>query len=47
MTMLPDGPGADEAFQLLSRQSQNTNIKLRDIAAAIVESQHRSRDTAT
>ena len=33
----------DEAFTILSRLSQDTNRKLRDIAAALVENAHRQR----
>ncbi|HVL32609.1 MAG TPA: ANTAR domain-containing protein, partial [Actinomycetota bacterium] len=36
---------ADEAFDVLRRISQTTNVKLRDVAVKIVEStQRRSRD---
>lgn len=36
---------ADEAFQVLCRQSQNSNTKLREVAAAIVASAQRRADT--
>lgn len=36
---------ADEAFAILTRLSQSTNRKLRDIAAALVEQASRPRDT--
>ncbi len=32
---------AEDAFQLLARESQNTNIKLRDIAARVIDAAHR------
>lgn len=35
------GITADQAFAELSRQSQNTNVKLREVAARLVASQHR------
>lgn len=39
--MASTGGTADEAFDLLRQQSQNLNEKLRDVAADIVEHQHR------
>lgn len=33
---------ADAAFQMLSRESQNTNVKLRDLAARVLETARRS-----
>jgi AmiR/NasT family two-component response regulator len=32
--------GPDEAFQILTKLSQDTNRKLRDVAAALVASAH-------
>ena len=37
------GIGAEQAFHELSRESQNTNTKLRDLAARLVESTSRPR----
>jgi GAF domain-containing protein len=37
------GATADQALAELSRQSQNTNVKLRDVAARLVASQQRPR----
>ena len=35
--MTRHGISAEQAFQQLSHESQNTNIKLRDIAARLVQ----------
>jgi AmiR/NasT family two-component response regulator len=35
------GISADQAFAELTRQSQNTNVKLREIATRLVASQQR------
>ncbi|HJZ06726.1 MAG TPA: ANTAR domain-containing protein, partial [Trebonia sp.] len=37
------GIGAEQAFDELSRESQNNNIKLRDLAGRIVENAGRQR----
>jgi hypothetical protein len=37
MLMLAHGLSADDAFQLLARRSQQTNVKLRDLAAQFVK----------
>jgi ANTAR domain/PAS fold len=37
MLMLAHGVSPDEAFRMLARQSQQTNVKLRDLAAQFVE----------
>jgi ANTAR domain-containing protein/PAS domain-containing protein len=36
MLMLAHGVSADDAFQILTRRSQETNVKLRDLAARFV-----------
>lgn len=38
MLMAVHGIDAEQAFKLLARESQNSNIKLRDVAARLVES---------
>jgi ANTAR domain len=37
MLMLAHGLSADEAFEVLARRSQETNVKLRDLAAQFVK----------
>jgi len=37
------GIGAEQAFDELARESQNSNTKLRDLAARIVENASRQR----
>jgi len=37
MLMLAHGLSADEAFEVLARRSQATNVKLRDLAAQFVK----------
>ena len=37
MLMLAHGVSADDAFQILARRSQQTNVKLRDLAAQFVK----------
>lgn len=44
--MATRGMNAEQAFSELSRQSQNTNTKLRDIAARLVERAHARRRDA-
>lgn len=41
--MARSGSTAEQAFAELARQSQNTNVQLRDIAARLVAGQHRPR----
>jgi AmiR/NasT family two-component response regulator len=36
--MATHGIDAHQAFELLARESQNTNVKLREVAARLVES---------
>lgn len=43
MLMAAGGIDAEQAFRELSRQSQNTNTKLRDLAARLVERAHSRR----
>ena len=37
MLMLAHGVSADDGFQILARRSQETNVKLRDLAAQFVK----------
>lgn len=47
IVMMRQGCSADEAFQHLAVQSQRTNIKLRDLAAALVDEAAHGRMTQT
>ncbi len=46
MLMATRGLNAETAFQTLARESQNTNTKLRDVAARIVDAAGRGADPA-
>jgi AmiR/NasT family two-component response regulator len=37
---------ADEAFQRLARESQDTNTKVRDVARSLLDSLHRSAESS-
>jgi hypothetical protein len=43
MLMLAHGVSADDAFQILAKRSQQTNVKLRDLAAEFVKAAAGSR----
>ena len=43
VVMARRGIGAEQAFDELARESQNNNIKLRDLAARVVENASRQR----
>jgi AmiR/NasT family two-component response regulator len=43
VVMARRGIGPEQAFDELARESQNNNIKLRDLAARIVDSASRQR----
>ena len=42
--MATRGLDADQAFQVLARESQNTNTKLREIAVLVLENLRREQD---